>query len=290
MIYFVPGGRLGFEAPEILRQSFDSWVLISGDETLKIGVSETMPLASSADEYTWNRDANSERVATGQSVPGFSLRRFHDKRFAPDKNQSNESLVLRSAEWMGELQVLTGLAAGARDDPAGQFARWRDVRERVFASVRVRPALPVSQALDELRIGIDTANLHPRMIGKDLVLGPQAPANARQHWGVDIANLRLSNLTALGVGTTPAQKEQFNTQMFKISLSLPGAKVVAARHCKAIEFPEQKVAGEADAFNKVLQAFGPARNITIVARYGQSTRAQMLRVLGATLQSLKLPA
>ncbi len=181
--YFVPGGRIGFEKPSEIYVLNNSWTLLSSDHTLMVDVHETIRLGAYNDAYTWDKDERSRRVESDLTLPGFELRKFTDLRYGADPNYICETIVVRDQTWMGEIVVTTGDHGGRTKHPGGQAARWSPLIAKLFASIQVRPQLPVVDALGELGIGLDVSGLNPRLIGNKLILSLYTPRSAIEVMG-----------------------------------------------------------------------------------------------------------
>ncbi len=292
-MYFVPGGRIGIKQPAEIKVVSNSWALLSADHTLMVDVRETIRLSADDDAYFWDMDKwdaikQTQRVEPGFSLPGFEVRRFHDLGYGADLDYMAETLVVRDATWMGEVKVTTGDHGGLTKYPGGHVARWSPLMEAVFASIQVRPQLPVADALAELGISLDTNGLNPRLIGPRLLLSLYVPASALESWASNRPHISLDNVSSFMPPASPGEDEKFISEMFAITRKTRGAKVIQGRFCRGIQHSETALDGVPDLFFTRITAFSKTRQQVLDASYNAAQREPILRALNAAFQSLKL--
>lgn len=291
-MYFVPGGRIGIRKPQEIDVWSNSCTLLSADHTLMVDVHETIRLSPQDDAHIWAKDQwgpvkQSERVATGLVLPGFEVRRFRDAGYGTDLNYAAEAMVVRDARWMGEVKVTTGNHGGLTKQPGGQVARWLPLMASVFASIQVRPQLPVADALAELGVSVDTSGLNPRLVGNKLILSLYTPTSALESWASNRSHISLDDLSVLPTAP-PGDQQTANDELFAISRKTRGSSVIDGRHCKGITQSEMALTGVPDLFSTRIRAFGRKRSQELVALYGAADREPILRALHQAFQSLSL--
>ena len=107
-MYFVPGGRIGFEKPDDIDVWSNRWILLSQDHTLAVHVREDLWLGVDHGSYLWDKHERSQRVATSLALEGAEARRFRSLAYDPSPNYAAESVVVRDSDWVGEVEVTTG--------------------------------------------------------------------------------------------------------------------------------------------------------------------------------------
>lgn len=283
-IYFVPGGRIGFRKPPEIRVWSNHWILLSSDHTLMIKVQEAQRLGPSGDGHLWDKDERSRRIAPDPAPPGFEVRRFRYLGYGDSPDYASESVVLRDAEWMGEVEAGNGSHGGLTPHPAGQNRRWEAVRRQVLDSVVIRPRLAVSAALAELRAELDTEGLNPRFVGEELILSLYTPRNAAEAWGANAPTIRLKGLTLVG----PFSSEDIDAVIEEAGTAASrarGIRVLTGNHCRGVLQPELNFAP--GAFSTAMRAYGRARSVELVAYYGARDRFPVLDALDRAFRSLR---
>jgi hypothetical protein len=286
-------GRIGIKQPDEIKVVSNSWTLLSADHTLMVDVRETIRLGTDDDAYFWDRDEwdpikSTQRIEPGLSLPGFEVRRFRDLGYGADLDYVAETMVVRDATWMSEVKVTTGDHGGLTKYPGGHVARWSPLMEAVFASIQVRPQLPVADALAELGISLDTNGLNPRLIGTNLLLSLYVPASPLELWASNRPHISLDDLPSFRPPASPEEDEKFNSEIFAIARATPGAKVIQGRHCRGIQQSEVSLDAVPDLFFTRITAFSKTRQQMLNASYGAAQREPILRALDAAFQSLKL--
>jgi hypothetical protein len=253
-MYFVPGGRIGFKKPDEIQVWSNRWILLSRDHTFSAQVRETVRLNAEFDGYMWDKDDRAQRIPTSFAQDGFEVRRFRDLRYDPSPDYASESMVLRDAHWMGEVQVSNhrlGL-----DHPGGQNARWKTTMDDILNSIVVRPQPTVADALAELRLSLDTIGLNPRLIGEELILSLYTPRNGweARGGGANHFLIRTSALMLAPLGDTFAEREQFIEEQFAIHKETAGGRVLTSASGRGILADELKLMP--GLFSTTLTAFG----------------------------------
>jgi hypothetical protein len=292
-MYFVPGGRIGIKQPDEIKVVSNSWTLLSADHTLMVDVRETIRLGTDEDAYFWDMDEfdstkQTQRVEPGLSLPSSEVRRFRDLGYGADLDYMAETLVVRDTIWMGEVKVTTGDHGGLTKYPGGHVARWSPLMEAVFASIQVRAQLPVTDALAELGISLDTSGLNPRLIGPRLLLSLYTPTSALESWASNRPHISLDNVSSFMPPASPEEDEKFNDEIFAITRATPGAKVIQGRHCRGVQQSETSLDGVPDLFFTRITAFSKTRQQVLEASYNAAQREPILRALNDAFQSLKL--
>ena len=282
--FFVPGGRIGFAKPEEVNAWANSWILLSRDHTFSVTVREILRLGPYADSSMWDKDDRSQQIDTSLSLPGFEVRRFRDLRYEPSLDHAAQSIVLRDADWIGEVDVSNGNHGKPTELP-GQNARWQFVVEQVLNSIVVRPRLPVAGALAELRVGLDTTGLNPRLVGENLILSLYTPKNASEAWGANHATIRTSSLTLIPFARGDAG-DRIGDEISALARGIPGSRVLESAFCKGLLLPENRIAGQ--TFATAIYVYGRARSTTLTAFYNEAERGPLVEALHRVFQSIEL--
>jgi hypothetical protein len=98
VIYYVPGGRLGFQRPATIMPLTNSWHLLSSDQTMRVDVREALRINSDWDDRMWQPDRH-VLVASGLLSPGIEHRHFRDQRYGsarPARHSTSRPLRRRS--------------------------------------------------------------------------------------------------------------------------------------------------------------------------------------------------
>lgn len=285
-IHFVPGGRLGFRRPPEIGVWSNHWILLSTDHTLSVKVQEALRLGPSGDSHLWEKDAESRRIAPDPAPPGFEVRRFRYLGYGDSPDYAAESVVLRDAEWMGQVEVENGSQAGLARHPGGQNRRWEALRRQVLDSVAIRPRLPVAAALAELHAELDTEGLNPRLVGEELILSRYTPRNAEEAWGANAPTVRLQGLM-LTLPLSPEDVEAAIEDAGTPASRARGLRVLRGNHCRGVVQPELTFAP--GAFSTKIQVYGRTRSAELVAFYGARDRWPVLDALDRAFRSLRLP-
>lgn len=289
-MYFVPGGRIGFPRQPELQFWSNAWTAHSADHTLTIDVQETIRLGPEHDAYQWDKDKTFARSDAGIDLPGYEVRRFRDLGYGDDPDYMRTAVVIRDSEWMGEVTVTTGDHGGRTKHSGGQVARWTPLIDGILRSVMVRPRLPINEALDELRVSVDTAGLHPRLIGNQLVMSLSAPGTALDSWAANTPNIRLDTLSNLFPGGPPASQSDARNaidELFEIDRKTPTATVILGKHCRGVLHREVTVV-PGQYFGTSITAYGAARSQRLTAFYDAPHRKPILAALYRVFQSLDL--
>lgn len=159
-LYFVPGGRIGFQRPATIKPLSDSWHLPSKDHTFEVRATEALRIDAEWDDRMWQPDDHA-LVAAGYLSPGIERRHFRSTRYGRSADYRADTHVFRDDRWIGKITVSTS-TLGSPLLANGQIARWRDVIDALVASLTVRPSPPVSEALAELRVQLTLEGLNPR--------------------------------------------------------------------------------------------------------------------------------
>ena len=285
-MYFVPGGRIGFNKPQEVDVWTNRWILLSQDHTLMVQVREALRLGADHDSYLWDKDKQKQRVSTSLALDGLEVRRFRDLGYDPSPDYASESVVLRDAHWMGEVQVTTNDQGGLTMLPGGQNARWRKVMDDIQRSIVVRPRPPMAIALAELHVGLDTTGLNPRLVGEEFILSLYRPNNAMEAWGANHPTIRSAGLTLLTPGL-PDEHEKVIDELFSIARQTPGSQVIAGAACRGVLQTELQIIPGFFAIKLI--AFGRTRLLELSAFYESGNRGPMIDALDRVFQSLTLP-
>jgi hypothetical protein len=285
-LYFVPGGRIGFKRPEALQPGTSTWHLLSPDQTLQVQIAEALRIDAAWDARLWDEGNRRVLVASDFVLPGFEHRHFRGRSDNRHPDYGTDTLVLRDEAWIGQIAVSTSSLGASRPSVAGGLSgHWRPVIDAVLASVRVRGALPVPQALAEHRIGLGVEGLNPRFVGDTLVLRlapPQTPAEAS---GTTGAHISVPHLSLKPPGTLERREQAMNLA-FEIYRQLPGSRVVAGSSCRGVVRAENRVTDS--LFATTIKAFGRTRDLELSAFYTGDDRAPMLQTLERLFASLSL--
>lgn len=284
-MYFVPGGRIGFQRPPILAPLASSWHLLSSDQTFQVDVMEALRINADWDDRFWQPDRY-DLVRSGFLSPGVEHRHFRDRRYRDDANYSTVTHVLRDDHWIGQIKVSTStLGSSFLSTPGGQVARWQGVIDELTASLNVRPSPSPSEALSELRVYLTPEGLNPRLVGDQLILSLVPPATPQESSGIRGSHILLSKLSALPLGH-PDEREQNTNHAFAIYQESPGNRVIIGSHCRGVVLPENR---RSDPFSTTVMAFGRTRELKLTAFYNGDDRGPMLQALEGVVLSLSLP-
>jgi hypothetical protein len=282
-MYFVPGGRIGFRKPEGVDVWSNRWILLSRDHTFRVEVYETLRVSPEYDSRRWDKDSRSQRIAATLALDGFEARRFRYLAYGPSPDYAEETVVLRDAHWMGEVQVGNN-SLGLITHPGGQNARWRGAMDAILGSIVVRPQPAIADALGELGISLDPTGLHPRMVGDHLILSLDAPRNGLEALGDGHGVIRMGSLTLMPPGTTTAEREQHIDEDFSIWKDKRGIQVLVSPSCQGIVLKESEfLPGH---FATTLYAYGRTRHLEFTASYDRKNRGRTIDALHRVFQSL----
>jgi hypothetical protein len=293
VMYFVPGGRLGFRRSAAIKPFTNSWHLLSTDQTMQIEIREALRIDSDWDGRMWQPGRHA-LVASGFLSSGIEHRHFRDQRYGSDANYGADTHVFRDDHWIGQVTVSTStLGSPLLSIPGGQIVRWRDVSDALVASLTVRAALPASEALAELRVDLALEGLNPRLVGDNLILSLEPPATPLEASAIRGSCIRLTGLSLLPLGS-PDERERSTNGAFDIYRKTPGSRVIAASHCRGVVLPEIRAADADDQTGLILlshrvMAFGRTRQLTLDASYNSRDRNRMLQALERVVSSLSLP-
>ena len=284
-IFFVPAGRLGFKnSPQISPNVISPWRLHSGDQTFTVQVREFLRLGRYNDSTWWDKDDRSAQVEP-PSIPGFEARRFRDLRYGSSPDYASETIVLRDETWMGEVEVSTGNHGRPTQPSGGQIARWRSLMDEILGSIAVRPKREIAEALDELRVNLDTGGLNPRMVGEQLILSLYTPRNASEAWGANHSVIRIPNFTHQDIGNMSGAPD-FLAELSETAKNPFYEGILASRSGHGLLSKEQKIAN--DAFATSIDAYGRTRHVQLTAFYNDRDRRSMLDALHRVFHSLEL--
>jgi len=289
VMYFVPGGRIGFQRPTTIKPFTNSWHLLSPDQTMQIEVREALRIDPTWDDRMW-QPGRHVLVASGLLSPGIELRHFRSQRYGSDADYGADTHVLRDDHWIGQLTVSTStLGSPLPSTPGGQIARWQDVSRALVASLAVRAALPAAEALAELRVSLALDGLNPRLVGNDLFLSLAPPATPFEVSGAEGSYIRLAGLSLLPLGSQD-QLERDTNEAFAIYRKMTGIRFIAGSHCRGVILPESRRPSADDPTGSTgAMAFGRTRQLTLTASYHRGDRDRMLQALERVVASLSLP-
>ncbi|MCP3383417.1 hypothetical protein NLM31_23910 [Bradyrhizobium sp. CCGUVB4N] len=289
-MYFVPGGRIGFQRPATITPQTNSWHLLSSDHTLQVEVREALRIDADWDERMW-APARHALIASGFLSPGIEHRHFRDQRFDEhDADYAANTHVFRDDHWIGQIRISTStLGSQFMSVPGGQIARWRDVTDALIASLAVRPSPSASEALAELRVYLTLDDLNPRLVGNQLILSIAPPATPLEASGVNGSYILLSQLSLLPLGS-PEKLEQTTNAAFALYQGTPGSRVIAGSDCRGVVLRENRRAdGDEVTFSTKVMAFGRTRQLEISSHYSLGDRDRILQALERVVLSLSLP-
>jgi len=285
-IYFVPGGRIGFQRPADITPRTSTWHLLSSDQTLQVEVREALRIDADWDDRIWQPDRH-VLVAFDFLSPGIEHRHFHDQRSGHDADYGADTHVFRDDHWIGQIWVSTStLGSPFLSTPGGQIARWKGVMDALVASLTIRPSPPVPQALAELRVDLSVESLNPRFVGDQLVLSLLPPATPQEVSGIRGSHILLPQLSLSPAGR-PEQLEQAANEAFAIYQGMTGTRVISGPNCRAVVLHENRSSD--DNFATTVMAFGRTRQLKLTAFYNAGDRGQMLQTLERVVLSLRLP-
>jgi hypothetical protein len=290
---FVPGGRIGFKRPAGLRPHANRWHLLVPDQTFEVVVSERLRLGADWDAVIWEQDGRHALIASDRIAGEIERRRFRDQRFGDSVDFSAEVHAFRDAGWLGQIRLSTRLLSALRPPrtpgDAGQVERWRGIMEELAGSITIRPALAVPDALAELRVGLATDGLHPRLNGPHLFLSLAPPTAPLELIGFKIPHIAITDLAVLPLGD-PNDMAQAYEELFRKLRDRPGNRVVVGASCRAVIHAETPSAASNSAtFISYADAFGRARHLRLTAAYDAARRTPILQALERVLASLSLP-
>jgi len=289
-MYFVPGGRIGFQRPAAIAPWTSSWHLLSSDQTFQVEVREALRIDADWDDRMWE-PARHVLVASGLVSPGIEHRHFRDQRFDErDADYGASTHVFRDDHWIGQIRISTStLGSPLLSAPGGQIARWRDVIDALVSSLTVRPSPSAAKALAELRVSLTLEGLNPRLVGDQLILGLAQPATPLEASGAAGSHILLSRLSLLPLGN-PEKLEQTTNAAFALYQGTPGSRVIAGSHCRGVVLREnRRIDGDEVAFSTKVMAFGRTRQLEISSHYGVGDRDRILQALELIVLSLSLP-
>lgn len=288
-LYFVPGGRIGFQRPATIKPLTNSWHLLSSDHTLQVDVTEALRIDAEWDDRMWQPDSH-VLVAEGFLSPGIERRHFRNTRYGRSADYRADTHVFRDDRWIGKVTVSTStLGSPYLSPPGGQIARWRDVSDALVASLTVRPPPPVSEALAELRVHLTVESLNPRLVGSQLHLSLAPPKTPQEASGIRGSYIWVRPLSQLPLGP-PDEDEQAANKAFADYREIPANRIITGSHCRGVVLPEKRSADSGDqAFSTTVVAFGRTRRLQLTAFYSGSNRGQMLQALERVFFSLSLP-
>jgi hypothetical protein len=285
-MYFVPSGRIGFKKPDEIDFWSNRWILLSRDHTLMVQIRETLRVDDAYDSPMWDKDEQSRRISTSLNANGLDLRRFRMLAYDQSPDYADETLVLRDAEWMGEVEVSNGNHGGHSRYSGGQNARWRMTRDQILDSIVVRPRLAINDALRELCISLDTAGLNPRLIGETLVLGLHAPKDPHEARGTGGSIISTDSLTLVPPEGASAEIEEINNEYIESLKLADGAREMTSASGRGVLLRESQILQNYYSTN--LHAFGHTRRVKLTAFYDDEDRKLTLDALERVFQSLKL--
>lgn len=288
-MYFVPGGRIGFQRPAEIKPSQNSWHLLSSDHTFQVEVREALRIDADWDDRMWQPDRH-VLVASGSLSPGIERRHFRDERYERDADYGADTHVFRDDHWIGQVRVSTStLGSSFLSVQGGQIARWRNVTDALVASLTVRASPPASEALAELRVYLDLDGLNPRLVGDQLLLSLAPPTTPQEASGIAGSCIAVPKLSLLSLGSR-GELEQTTNEAFAIYGKIPGSRIIAASHCRAVALRENRLTDGDDAiFATSVMAFGRTRQLKVTAFYNAADRRPMLNALERVVYSLSLP-
>jgi hypothetical protein len=285
-IYFVPGGRTGFRRPADMKPLSHSWRLLSRDQTLRIEVREALRIDATWDARMWEQDDQNALVASFDYMPGVEHRHFTDLRYQGSADYAADTLVFRDDSWIGQIKVsVSTLGSRFLSVPGGQIEHWRAVVAAWYDSIRIRPLLPVPEALAELGVRLTLDGLHPRLAGDQLILSLAPPATRLEAAGADGSYILVADLGIIALGTRE-DREAATNLAFDIYRKLPGGRVIEGAPCRGVVLAERK---PSDVFATTLMAFGRTRSLKLTAFYDDADRAPILQALERVFGSLSLP-
>ncbi len=285
MLYFVPGGRIGFKRSASLIPAGTSWRLASSDGTFIVGITETLRIREATDSYLWDKDERSAGIDSNFNLPGFEHRLFRDLRYDGSDDYSDISLVVRDLHWMGQLSVQTRDSSGRVLAPGGQIARWQGAMDELLGSVIIRDQLPVVAALAEFGVSIDLEGLHPRLAGDKLIMSLSKPSNPTEAWGTRISIITIGKLSVLW--TDASGKEEAKVDKTIKLMGSGDGEILAPNHCRGVRRPERKSDVPVDPiFSTRIHAFGRVHSLDIDAAYSAQDREPMLQALERVYRSL----
>jgi len=282
-MYLVPGGRIGFRRPPENKPLNDTWHLLSGDQTLRVQVRESLRIDADWDARIWNPD-RTVLVASGAHVPGIDYRRFRDTRYEGSIDYSAEIYALRDDRWIGHVQASTSTLGARLSVPGGQIARWRAVVDALLASITVRPTPTVAQALSEHRVGLTLDSFNPRLVGDELILSVTPPKTLEDMRGIGVTHISVSQLSLRPVLAV----DQIDLA-FDIHRRLPGSRVIMGPSCRGVLLAESRLGNTDPTFATDLVAFAHTRQLKFQAFYSDADRAATVRALEQVFSSLSLP-
>lgn len=288
-MYFVPGGRIGFQQPSEIKPWGSSWRLLSPDHTLQVEVREALRIDADWDDRMWQPDRH-RLVASGFLSPGIEHRLFRDQRYGDDPDYGTQTHVFRDDHWIGQIKVSSStLGSPTLSVPGGQIGRWRDVTDALAGSLTVRAYPPVSEALAELRVNLELDGLNPRLVGDQLILSLAPPTTPQEASGVRGSYIAMPELSQLPLGS-PAELEKAVNDAFAIYAKIPGSRTVAGRHCRGVARRESRLTDGDDAvLASTIMIFGRTRQLKMTAFYSDRDRGPMLEAFERVASSLSLP-
>ncbi len=288
-MYFVPGGRIGFQRPAAIKPWSSSWHLLSPDHTLQVEVAEALRIDAAWDARMWDQDARHALVASGMLSPAIEYRRFRDQRYGNSIDDGADTCVLRDAQWIGQIRVSTSnLGSPVPAGPQGQIGRWHSAVAAILSSIAVRAPPSVSQGLAEHRLSAALEGLNPRLVGDQLVLSLVPPRTPREAAGIIGSHISAPKLSALPLGTAQ-QREAATNAAFGSYRDLPGSRVISGAHSRGVLRKENRLAASGDQeLATTLMAFGRTRQLALTAFYNDAAREPMVHALEQVLASLWL--
>ncbi len=288
-MYFVPGGRIGFQPPSAIKPWGSSWRLMSADHSLQVEVREALRIDADWDDRMWQPDRHL-LVASGFLSPGIEHRFFRDQRYGDDPDYGAETHVFRDDHWIGQVKVSSStLGSPTLSVPGGQIGRWRNVADALVGSLTVRASPPASEALAELRVNLELDGLNPRLVGDQLILSLAPPTTPQEASGVRGSYIALPELSHLPLGS-PAELEKAVNDAFAIYAKIPGSRTIAGWNCRAVARQESRLTDGDDAvLASTIMIFGRTRQLKLTAFYNDRDRGPMLEALEHVFSSMSLP-
>lgn len=288
--YFVPAGRIGFIAPEGIETWTEASRLLSGDHGFSVDVYEQLRLGPDGDDYIWEKDDRSERVEPSIRRDGFEIREFRDLRYGDSKDYSARSIVLRDADWMGQVEASTQNLGLPTSPPEGQIARWRERTETLFASITIRPQPPIVQALAEVGIRLDAPHLHPRITGRNLILSLSSPCTNGEAWAANGPAIRCASVMTLATGGDNEEWEKLIQDQFEMTREMAGSAGVEPRslegpHVRGVLSAELEFM--AGRFSTTLSLFSRHRFLDLTGYYDARSRGPILAAMRSIVDRIE---
>jgi hypothetical protein len=253
-----------------------------------VEVREALRIDADWDDRMWEPDRH-VLIASGFLPLGIEHRHLRDERYAGDTDYRADTHVFRDDRWIGQIKVSTSTLGSSLSVPGGQIARWQSVIDALLVSLTIRASPPASEALEELRVSLPFDDLNPRFVGDQLILSLAPPTTPYEASGVTGSFISLPQLSLLPRGRAE-ELEQITNAAFAIYQGMPGARVIAGSHCRAVALRENRLTDGDDAvFATTVMAFGRTRQVKLTAFYHAGDRDRMLDALERVVFSLSLP-